>query len=101
VSSGGGSLPRWSPNGRELLYRLGDRVMTVSYTIKGGAFVAEKAAVWIENSHMAGGFDVAPDGRRIIVTAAAATREALRPEQTIVFVQNFFEELRRLAPVGQ
>jgi hypothetical protein len=43
---------------------------------------------------------VDPDGRRVIVSAAAAAREAARPEHTVVFVQNFFEELRRRAPVG-
>jgi serine/threonine-protein kinase len=100
VSSGGGSLPRWLPNGRELLYRSGDRIMTVAYTIKGDAFVAEKAAVWAANARATGGFDVAPDGRCLVVAEAVAAREAPRPEHTIAFVQNFFEELRRRVPAG-
>ena len=99
VSIGGGSMPGWSPNGRELLYRAGERIMTVSYTIKGDTFVAEKAAVWAANARAAGGFDVASGGRRIIVAAPVAASEA-RAEHTIAFIQNFFEELRRLAPVG-
>jgi Tol biopolymer transport system component len=100
VSSGGGLLPRWSPNGRELLYRAGERIMTVSYTISNGAFLAEKAAVWAANARPTGGFDVAPGGRRVIVAAPVAEREAPQSEHTIAFVQNFFEELRRRAPVG-
>jgi serine/threonine-protein kinase len=100
VSSGGGAQPRWSPGGRELLYRAGDRIMTVAYSTGPGGFVAEKAAVWAATTRPARGFDVAPDGRRLLVNVPVVTRDPLRPEHTVAFVQNFFDELRRLAPVG-
>ena len=46
------------------------------------------------------GFDFAPDGKRMVVTVPASTQEPSKQEHTVVFVQNFFDELRRLAPVG-
>ena len=34
ISNSGGLSPAWSPNGRELLYRAGDQIMTVGYTVE-------------------------------------------------------------------
>jgi serine/threonine-protein kinase len=100
VSNSGGGFPGWSPNGRELLYRSGDQIMTVGYIASGGSFVAEKPRVWAANVANATGFDFAPDGKRVVVTVPASTQEPSKQEHTVVFVQNFFDELRRLAPVG-
>jgi Tol biopolymer transport system component len=47
ISNGGGTDSRWPRNGHELLYRSGDQIMAVSYTVKGDMFVAEKPRVWI------------------------------------------------------
>jgi len=98
ISSSGGNFPRWSPNGRELLYISRDQMMTVGYTTKGDSFVAEKPRVWASNVPGALGLDFAPDGARVAVTLPA-TAIAPTQEHTIVFIQNFFEELRRLAPL--
>jgi serine/threonine-protein kinase len=49
ISTGGGRLPRWSRDGRELLFETLDwLVMAVSYTAKGGSFAALKPRVWTE-----------------------------------------------------
>jgi len=74
--------------------------MTVGYTASGDSFVAEKPRVWAANVASATGFDFAPDGKRMVITLPATTTAAPTQEHTIVFVQNFFDELRRLAPVG-
>jgi Tol biopolymer transport system component len=101
VSNGGGSMPQWSPNGRELLYAEGDRIMAVSYRVNDRAFVAEKATLWATSAGTISAFDVAPGGARVLVASPVAARGTSRPEHTVVFVQNFFDELRRLAPVGK
>ncbi len=101
ISNSGGMTPRWSPNGRELLYLAGDQIMTVGYTASGDSFVAEKPRVWAAGVRSASEFDLAPDGRRVAVRVAVGTPEAQTQEHSVVFVLNFFDELRRRAPVGQ
>ncbi len=102
ISNSGGLTPAWSPDGRELLYRAGDQIMRVGYTVSGDSFVAEKPRVWAANANVraTGGFDLAPDGKRVAMFVPLATK-ALQRENTVVVVLNFFEELRRRAPIGQ
>ena len=99
VSSGGGGVVWWSRNSRELLYQEGDRVMAVSYTVNGDSFVADKPRVRIEKL---GGpqWHVAPDGR-IAVLTPVETAQAPAADHTVVFLENFFDELRRRVPNGK
>jgi serine/threonine-protein kinase len=101
ISNGGGLSPAWSPNGRELLYRAGDQIMTVGYTVSGDSLVAEKPRVWAANVRSTEGFDLTPDGKRVAVFVPLSTKAASQRENTVMFVVNFFAELRRRAPVGQ
>jgi len=101
ISNSGGLSPAWSPNGRELLYRAGDQIMAVGYTVRGDSFVAERPRVWAANVRGAGGFDLAPDGKRVAMFVPLATKDASQRENTVVVVLNFFDELRRRAPTGQ
>ena len=99
VSNNGGTLARWSPNSRELLYQEGDRIMAVGYTVNGDSFVHEKPRVRIEK--LGGTFwDVAKDGRIAVLTPVTSP-QAPATEHTVVFLQNFFDELRRRVPVGK
>jgi hypothetical protein len=100
ISNNGGSKPRWSRNGRDLLYRSGDQIMAVSYTVKGGAFVAEKPRLWIAKLGATIGpdWDLAPDGKRAVVLSPP---EAPRQEHEVVFLENFFDELQWRVPVGK
>ena len=102
ISNSGGISPAWSPNGRELLYRAGNQIMTVGYTVSGDSFVAERPRVWAANVPAAEGvgFDLAPDGKRVAMFVPLATKASQR-ENTVVVVLNFFDELRRRAPIGQ
>jgi serine/threonine protein kinase/Tol biopolymer transport system component len=101
ISNNGGTIAAWSPNRRELLYLSGDQMMSVSYTVSGDSFVAEKPRVWAANVANAVGFDFAPDGKRVVITLPETATAAPLQEHTVVFVQNFFDELRRLAPVDR
>jgi hypothetical protein len=90
--------PHWSRTRPELVYRSGDQMMAVSYTVKGDEFVPEKPRVWIDKL---GGtqWDLAPDGKRVLVLTPVDTPDALKQEHEVVFLENFFDELRRRAPV--
>jgi len=104
ISTNGGTRPHWSGSGHELVYQLGDQLMTTSYTVKGETFVAEKPRVWVAKF---GGteWDLSPDGKRVALLAPADSpansSSAPKQEHDIVLLQNFFDELRRKAPLGK
>jgi serine/threonine-protein kinase len=102
ISSGGGQFPTWSRTRNEMFYRsLDNRIMEVTYTVEGNSFKAEKPKTWSERTLLPRPrgrmFDLHPDGNRFAVALADAGAQATADK--IVFVFNFFEELRRIAPV--
>ena len=99
ISNNGGSWPIWPSKGGEILYRSGDQVLAVAYTSAADSFVPEKPRVRATTTGSAPGFDVAPDGRLVLMMPAVA--EATTAEHTLMFVQNFYDELRRRVPVGK
>ena len=101
ISNNGGTWPAWSPNGREILYRSGDQLMSVAYAATGDSFTSEKPRIRLPTLGNAMAFDLAPDGKQVIAVLPAAVGAAPKVEHTLVFVQNFFDELRRRVPVGK
>lgn len=110
ISSGGGSFPVWSHNGRELFFRSDDnRIMVAAYTVKGDSFVADKPRVWSEKPLAVAGFDIArgisnydlaPDGKRVAALMPVETPEAQKAQNHVIFLENFFDELRRKVPLN-
>jgi Tol biopolymer transport system component len=105
ISNSGGTISStghavWSRSGRELIYRDGDRLMAVSYSVNEDSFVAEKPRVWIDKL---GGtdWDLVPDGKRVAVITPVAAPEAPKPEHEVVLLLNFFDELRRRVPAAK
>jgi serine/threonine-protein kinase len=98
ISSGGGTDPVWSPTGDTLFYRDNNRIMAVPYTANGDSFVADKPREWIKELG-ATMWSLAPDGKRVAILRPVQTVAEAKPEHSIVFVQNFFDELRRRAPL--
>jgi serine/threonine protein kinase len=100
ISNNGGTQPAWSRNGHELLYQSGDQIMAVNYAVKGDSFVAEKPRVWL--SKLGGTqWDLAPDGKRMAVLTPVETGERPKQDHEIVFLENFFDELRRRVPLNK
>ncbi len=101
VSTAGGSAPVWSRARAELLFRGADgAIMTAAYVASGNTFRSEKPRPWMEGGAAKGvipSFDLHPDGQRF--AAPPMQREEDRPD-TLAFVFNFFEELKRLAPAS-
>jgi Tol biopolymer transport system component/predicted Ser/Thr protein kinase len=107
ISNGGGLYPVFSRSGRELFFRTEDnRIMMAAYTVKGDSFVADKPRVWSEkivaNLGLNGAnYDLTPEGKRIVaLMPAEAPKEQLADNQ-VIFLQNFFDDVRRKAPVGK
>jgi len=100
ISNSGGVYPMWSPNGRELFFRTEDnQVMVASYTVKGDSFEADKPRVWSEkriaNLGLFANYDLAPDGKRIVALMPVETAEAQKAQSHVIFLENFFDEVRR------
>jgi Tol biopolymer transport system component len=109
VSAGGGNLALWSPTSSELYYSGPgrSRLMVVPYSISGSAFVPAKPRQWSLTEYSATppisvygpSFDIHPDGKRFAVTPPAEPVVASVNAAQLVVVFNFFDELRRLAPI--
>ena len=95
--------PLWSRNGRELFFGgLDGRQMFVVPVQSGTTLVAGRPQVLFEaamivppvGSRM---YDLAPDGRFIVIRRAEEeTGSGTAP--SLILVQNWFEELKRLVP---
>ena len=99
ISTDGGQNPIWAPDGKTLFYRRGQAMMAVAV---GGDDPSTwpKAKMLFEGPYLLDvgptHFDVARDGRLLMVKPVDADGQGA-PKQLVV-VQNWFEELRRLAP---
>ena len=103
VSTAGGAFPTWSATRKELCYRATDEtLMVAAYAAEGDSFRAEKPRQWSPahipfRPHGHRAFDLHPDGQRFAVLKAAE-EQAEEKRDHVILVQNFFDELRRLAP---
>ena len=105
VSNGPDSQPRWSPAGGRLFYiNMDDRsIMTATYRAGRDSFSVDKPSRWspvgiglFGNATM---LNVAPDGNRVAVLAAADENSGPEPGNVHVTVLlNFFDELKRRLP---
>jgi serine/threonine-protein kinase len=102
ISTGGGTYPLWSNNGRELFYETSDyRIMVVEYKVEGASFVPGKPRLWSDKQLFHAGtmnIDLAPDGKRFAVLEQAENFGPEKGSVHIVFLQNFFDELKRRIP---
>jgi serine/threonine-protein kinase len=106
ISSDGGGYPMWSRSGRELFFEsMDNRIMVAGYTVQGDAFFPAKPQFWSEKA-LANTFtfnfrnvDLAPDGKHVVARMPAEGLESQPSQHHVVFLENFFDELRRRAPV--
>ncbi len=96
----------WSRDGRELFYRVGNRLMVVEVDTEPTLRVSPPEELWEEpyfTQDVGTGvrqYHVAPDGRFLMIRqGSAATDDASAPPE-IILVQNWFNELQRLVPVN-
>jgi len=95
VSANGGVAPRWSRDGRELFYVEGQGKLMVSQIRTRPTLTVSKAAIAFEDRegrYLKLGYDVAPDGRFLLVD------ENENWPRQLNLVQNWLEEVKRLVP---
>jgi hypothetical protein len=102
VSSEGGIMPLWSRSGKQLFFRSADftKIMVVDVQIDG-VFASSKPRLLFEKPGYTSGdpirsYDLSLDGQRFLMVRGEQRKPA--PATEMIFVQNWFEELKRLVP---
>ena len=103
VSTGGGTEPVWSPDGRELFYRMASAVMSVPVNdglpstwgtpevVYRGTYRLDTVGTY---SHY---YDVSPNGDRFLMIQEAFS-EGDETVLDMIFVEHWFEELTQVVP---
>jgi Tol biopolymer transport system component len=103
ISNEGGTFPAWSRTRPELFYRdaINSLMMVAPYSSAGDSFRAEKPRVWAPTPVLPRPrlrpFALHPDGERVAIASATQAGVDVKQDK-VVFIFNFFDELRRLAP---
>ena len=97
VSTEGGTHARWNPNGKELFYRNGNKMMVVDVSTTPDLKLSPPRVLFEQryafgSAQTVANYDVSPDGQRFVMVKddSAAGR--------INLALNWFEELKRLVP---
>ncbi len=109
ASNGDGSNPLWSPNGKELFYRNGDSVMSVTVETEPSLsfgtpeilFSGRYLYVSFPSSVLINTWDIHPDGNRFLMIKLDETSEGEYQTGSpckINIVRNWFEELKERVP---
>lgn len=102
ISTEGGTEPVWNPNGKELFYRSGNKMIVVDITIQPGFSVGKPKTLfqgpYVSTPLTTPYYDVSPDGQRFLMLKPSEQTPSLNQ---IVVVQNWFEELKRRVPTAK
>jgi len=101
ISSDGGTQPVWAPRGQELFYENSRAIMVVGIktepTFTAGSPVVLFTGRYTTFTGVDVNYDISPDGQRLLMIKTADEEEG---QAQINVIQNWFEELKRLAPTN-
>ena len=97
VSTEGGTQPAWNPNGREIFYRSGDKMMAVEVTTNRDVTLSPPRLLFERRYAFGAGitianYDVSRDGQRFIMVKDEASAARLN------VVLNWADELKQRVP---
>ena len=107
ISNAGGQLPVWSYNGRELFFQNPDhRIMVTDYRVTGDSFNQSKPRLWsgqqLHDPSRLLNYDLAPNGKeRFAISPELKASPVEKGNVHVTLLLNFFDELRRRAPVSK
>ena len=105
ISAEGGTEPMWNPNGRELFYRSGDKMMAVEIATQPNLSTSKPKVLFTEryqpspNPVPTANYDVSPDGQRFLMIKPSGQGQAAPTQINVVL--NWFEELKEKVPAGK
>ena len=105
VSTGGGTRPLWSPNGQELflvspagaLMRVGVE-RAASWSATTPTMIIQEGYVTTPGGNPGRNYDISPDGQRFLMIEQNDVPGQAAAPASIIVVQNWGEELKRLVP---
>jgi dipeptidyl aminopeptidase/acylaminoacyl peptidase len=105
VSTNGGYDPVWSPDGRELFYRNGDKMMVVAVDTNSLRFeIVKPPEILFKGQYLEDlttglrNYDISSDGQRFVMIKEIEEQSVATQ---LIVVLNWFEELKRLVPTGK
>lgn len=106
VSTGGGRQPLWARSGQELFYLAPTGALMRVGVARGATWTATVPAKLLDEGRYYAGtatqvgrmYDIAPDGRRFLMIKPDGGSGSTPAPTSLVVVQHFDEELKRLAP---
>ncbi len=103
--SSSGRQPQWSPDGSEIFYiSEEDSDLMVARVVSTSPFATEPAGIIAQSVHhsiaASPSYDIANDGQRFLILREVGQQnsDADLSRLDFVIVENWFEELKRLAP---
>ncbi|HUS18715.1 MAG TPA: hypothetical protein VMZ25_03620, partial [Terriglobales bacterium] len=102
ISNDGGQHATWSRNGKELFFRgnVAGEIMVADYKVTADSFQADKPRLWAKAEleiQYQRNFALHPDGKRFAILKNPLNQAAEKIDK-VVRVENFFDELHRIAP---
>jgi len=101
ISTEGGQAPVWAPDGTAIYYRDGTSLVKVPVKNEGG-FTLGRAEALFEDVYVSAAthrnYDIHPDGKRFLMIKRS---QEDAPTTELIVVENWSEELKRLAPTGE
>jgi len=111
ISTDGGRTPLWSTDGRELFFVNGSALMAVAVQLTPTFSAGNPTTLFEGPSILLDGrsigsmtgrtYDVARDGRFLMIKKNAGSSEGKAPAASMIVVQNWFEELKVKLAVGR
>jgi serine/threonine-protein kinase len=103
ISTEGGIQPLWARDGKELFYRNGNKTIAVDIASEP-TFRAGTPRVLFEGEFeprpgLGTNFDATPDGQRFLMIKNGG--DTASEQKQLIFIENWFEELKRKMPVGR
>jgi len=102
VSSSGGSWPLWNPNGREFFYAGSEGMMAVPIETEPTFTQGPADLLFGLGPYLTGQpnrrIDIPPEGDRFLMLKTGGGSDETAETTSIIVVQNWFEELKRLVP---
>jgi serine/threonine-protein kinase len=103
ISNNGGCQPLWARDGKQLFYRWRNQIWVVDVRTEGGFSFTNRRMLCEGPGYATSGvtrlYDLSLDGQRFLMVKLEERKPA--PATEMILVQNWFEELRRLAPVSK
>ena len=105
VSTNGGAIPVWSPDGQALFFYRPGQALLVADIETEPTFNPGTPTVAFSVSGIRGGglqgrhYDVAPDGKRLLVRMPGTLTNGADPFTGMIFVENWFQELIERVPM--